>query len=96
MSYFSISELHKDDDFRGRIGACAQTEERVPNVSGAVEQWVADYAWEIASAPGFGDAYESAVVGGIERPGADPAVITDAMILSAVQAIPLPEPPIQE
>ena len=52
----------------------------------------------ISAAPGFADAYEYAINSDNPNPGKDPAVITDAMILGAVQALfaelnpPPPEP----
>jgi hypothetical protein len=42
----------------------------------------------MAAAPGFADAYASAVAGGVPAPGRDPSVISDAQILSAIQALP--------
>jgi hypothetical protein len=39
----------------------------------------------LAATPGWAEAWESAVAGGIVSPGSDPGVITDGMILAAVQ-----------
>ena len=41
----------------------------------------------MAASPGFADAYEYALNTDVERPGNDPAVITDGQILAAVQAL---------
>ena len=49
--------------------------------------WAATHVWAVAAAPGFADAYSSALAGGVPTPGRDPAVITDAMLLGAVQAL---------
>jgi hypothetical protein len=51
----------------------------------------------MAAQPGFGDAYASALAADppVERPGNDPGVITDGMILGAVQSL-LPQPPDNE
>jgi hypothetical protein len=92
MAYYDLAQLADDDDFKDRIGAAAQTEGRIGPGSGAVEQWVADHRWELAASPGFADAYASAIAGYVPNPGRDPSVISDAQILSAVQAIPVPEP----
>lgn len=35
--------------------------------------------------PGWGAAWDSAIAAEVENPGADPAVISDGMILTAVQ-----------
>ena len=45
------------------------------------------HALTLAASPGFGAAWDSAVECGIENPGSDPAVISDQMILAAVQAL---------
>ena len=41
--------------------------------------------WQCAAEPGWGEAWESAIAGGTTDIGNDPGVITDGMILSAVQ-----------
>ena len=93
MSFNSVAALAVDPDFKARVAACYATEEDA--TSGITPNtWTDLYQWNIASAPGFGDAYAYAVANGNERPGYDEAVITDAMILSAVQALlTLLEPP---
>lgn len=91
-----MAALAADTDFRVRIAA-AYSQEQEP-VAGGVHPltWADQYQFNIAGAPGFGDAYASAIAGGVERPGYDPAVITDGMLLGAVQALLTelePEPP---
>jgi len=88
MAYYDLSQLADDEDFKDRIGAAAQSEGLIGIGSGAVEQWTADYRWTLAASPGFADAYASAVVNFNPRPGRDPAVISDAQILSSIQALP--------
>jgi hypothetical protein len=82
MAYSDIALLTTDNDFRARTNAC---------VSGEGElnppDWTGKHIWQMASAPGFGDAYASAVINGINRPGNDQSVISDSQILSAVQSI---------
>ena len=82
-SYLAISTLAADAAFRARAAACAATQEGVADP----KQWVNANALFLAASPGFGAAWDSAVEGGVENPGADAAVITDAQILSAVQAL---------
>jgi len=88
MAYFDVATLSRDTDFLSRIAACYATEtplgdpEAIPP-----DQWSTEHGWDVAAAPGFGDAYASAIASGVENPGRDPAVISDAQILAAVQAI---------
>lgn len=88
MSYFDQSLLAADPDFAQRVAAC------VSNEDGAINPpaWANDYRWQMAAAPGFADAYASALAGDVEFPGRDPAVISDAQILAAVQALLNPNP----
>lgn len=84
MGYAEQALLSSDSDFLARTAACAAVEvDRTHQPT----QWAKDHIWWIAAAPGFADAYASAVAGGVERPGNDPAVISDAQILSVVQAL---------
>jgi hypothetical protein len=80
MAYSDIALLSSDNDFINRTRACATTEGEADPLG-----WAADHQWQMAAAPGFGDAYASAVLNGIARPGNDPSVISDGQILSAVQ-----------
>jgi hypothetical protein len=48
--------------------------------------WADQNQWQIAAAPGFADQYQYALESGVPNPGDDPAVITDAQVLAAVQA----------
>jgi len=88
MAYYDLAQLADDDDFKDRIGAAAQSEGMIGIGAGSVEQWTADYRWTLAGTPGFADAYASAIAAHVPNPGRDPSVISDAMILSAVQALP--------
>jgi hypothetical protein len=69
-----------------RVAQCA-TEEGIPDA----EMWAGQNRRGWAAAPGWADAWSSAKVthgsGSGYDPGADEAVITDAMILSQVQAM---------
>jgi len=84
MSYNAQAQLSQDGDFRNRIAACAAVE--TDNEIQATA-WADKNIWQVSAAPGFADAYASALAGDVERPGADEAVITDGQILSAVQAL---------
>lgn len=87
MSYWSISQMHGSPTLRQRITACCAQE-------GAAdpEQTANDIMWTVCASPGWGEAWDYAVAQAIQAgpqnatdPGMDPAVITDAQILSAVQ-----------
>jgi hypothetical protein len=84
MAYFDQAQLSRDGDFNQRIAAAAQLEIDLGEQTAL--EWAAEHQWEISASPGFGDAYASAVASGVERPGADASVISDAQILSAIQA----------
>lgn len=83
MSYYETGLLSRDMDFLLRIAACYALETR----SNDPESWANQHMWQMASAPGFGDAYAYAINNGNETPGKDPAVITDGQILAAVQQL---------
>ena len=98
MSFSDVAALAVDRDFRDRIAAC-YSQEQEPVVNGVHPlTWTDLYQFNIAGSPGFGDAYASALAGGVPDPGKDPSVISDAQILGAVQALiteletPPPEP----
>jgi hypothetical protein len=82
MSYLTISRIAADPSIRLRCAACAAVE-RIPNP----ENWAYRSSLLLAAQPGWSEAWESAVAAGNEQPGADPAVITDGMVLAAVQAV---------
>lgn len=83
MSYSSQAQLSNDLDFLARVSAAAAVEVPEPEDPQA---WARAHIWRISASPGFATAYESALAADVVRPGNDPAVISDAQILSAVQA----------
>lgn len=83
MAYSDQAMLSQDYDFAQRIAACAAVEIELNGEQPMV--WASNNQWLIAAAPGFADAYASAVAGGVQRPGNDPSVISDQQILAAVQ-----------
>jgi hypothetical protein len=84
MAYSDQALLSQDLDFIQRLAACAAVEVDLDGNSAMM--WATGQAWMIAAAPGFGDAYASALAAGVPRPGWDQSVISDSQILSAVQA----------
>jgi hypothetical protein len=78
MGYWDISQMSADADLAARITACG-AQERPAGVLNLLL---------VCAAPGWDAAWASAIAGGNQTPGRDPAVITDGMILSAVQAQP--------
>lgn len=86
MTYLTAAIIQRNPAMRDRVSACVVIE----GIALYPEQWAAEHAWELAAQPGWADAWESALAGDHEEdydPGEDSAVITDGMILSAVQAI---------
>jgi hypothetical protein len=96
MTYHSISLLKNDTAFLDRTAACyAQETFSAIGTPAYIDpaQWATQHAWTMASAPGFGDAYQYALDTDNEKPGSDPGVITDSQILASVQAIMTAEAP---
>lgn len=92
MSYATQSQLAQDPDFIARCNASASKEIPAGSPTNPLF-YVADNIWRLAAAPGFDAAYESAIAAGIGRPGWEASVITDGMILSAMQALIAARPP---
>lgn len=80
-SLISIAKLSSDPDFIARCAAAIATQP----VAVDSRQWAHRWSMELAASPGFGAAYESALVSGVPNPGADASVISDQQILAAVQ-----------
>ena len=86
MAYYDVALLSGDSDFLSRCAAAYATE-TLADDSTNPGQWANENGWDLAAQPGFGDAYASALAGGVENPGRDPGVITDPQILAAVQGM---------
>ena len=89
MAYASIAEMSEDVALTRRIAGCIATQDYTPpqgiyNTPLAIADVI---KWRCVGQPGWAAAYEYAVNSNNPNPGADEAVITDAMILSAVQLI---------
>lgn len=87
MAYSDIAALAADQDFALRTVACVAVETQGAETKVDPGIWQAAHAWDMAAQPGFGEAYTYARDTDVEKPGENPGVITDAQILSAVQAI---------
>lgn len=84
MSYATIATIQSDFHLHRRVTACVAAEKiNAPDY----EAWANEHRWQLATQPGWATAWESAVEVQVENPGADPGVITDAMILAAVQSL---------
>ena len=79
MTYHAGAALGDDEDFWRRVAFCSQVE-------GLGWDWGHANRYAVAASPGFADSYQYALDTGVENPGKDQAVISDAQILSAVQA----------
>ena len=82
MSYFTIATCVDDWEMQSRVKAAYSQEGRT------VSSIPPDLFWTVAAASDIEAAYASALAAGNEHPGSDPAVVTDQMILSVVQANP--------
>lgn len=82
MAYADIADMRLDGSLVDRAIACAATEQII-----TPDKWVADRIWRLCASPGWSEAYSYARNSGNAQPGRDAAVITDSMILSAVQAM---------
>lgn len=82
MGYWDIAVMGSDSDLTLRVQACAAQEQ-----DGNPYEWAAENMLALAAQPGWDAAWASAVAADNPAPGRDPAVITDGMILSGVQAL---------
>jgi hypothetical protein len=81
MSYSTINVCAHDTAFLGRLtAACAQEGNDNPTLT--AQQLI----WAVSAAADIEAAYASALAADNPDPGGDESVITDQMILSAVQA----------
>lgn len=80
MSFRTQATLADDYQLHRRVAACA-AKEGIPDPL----DWTHARAWTFSAQPGWDAAYESATLVGNIAPGSTDSVITDGMILSAVQ-----------
>jgi hypothetical protein len=84
MSYATINKCANDQAFIGRLTASCAQEERPPDPSTAAYE----VRWYVSSRSDIESAFASALAANNPDPGGDESVVTDQMILSAVQAAP--------
>jgi hypothetical protein len=90
MGYKAVSDAARDTDLQYRIAGCIATQTGYSLPAGVSDNPLAvasHIMWKCAGQPGWGDAYAYAVFTNVPNPGLDEGVITDGMILSAVQAV---------
>lgn len=81
MTYANIASITRSTSLIDRMtAAAAQESKTIP-----YDAWVRERMWDFAATPGWAEAWGSALASGIVDPGASETVITDGMILSAVQ-----------
>ena len=94
MSYLDQSAIANNAAMFERVAQCATEQLKEPNG----DTWAHENRREWAAAPGWDDAWASALAShpppaagepftGVYDPGSDEAVITDSMILSQVQGM---------
>jgi hypothetical protein len=88
MTYNTVADMAEDEALRRRLLA-AVAEEQILDPVG----WLYPRQWQVVAQPGWDEAWESAVAGGVPDPGSNEGVITDGMILSGVQAVIQSEQP---
>jgi hypothetical protein len=95
-AYLTISEIALDQDMVERVTACAAQQKARGAPIDYPPNWTQENRYTWASSPSWGEKYDYAKLTHEDdpdyRPGADPAVITDADILSTVQVMaPIPQ-----
>lgn len=86
MTYLTQNEIANNRAMLDRVAQAAAQE----NAATDPDRWTYDNRRDLAAAPGWDAAWESARVAHPEEdydPGSDEAVITDGMILSQVQSM---------
>lgn len=82
MTYNTVAKMANDYDLRLRVAACAATEGNASPVS-----WAESHMWNIVGAAGWAAAWESALANDKTDLGKLEGVITDGMIIAAVQPL---------
>ena len=80
--YLAIAAIAEDRDLQRRVTAC-MAQEGMDRPEDEAYAW----RWAIAAQPGWGAAWASAQAAGRSDIGAQPDVISDGMILAAVQGV---------
>lgn len=82
FAYKDLWNMRHDEALKRRVVACAALEGQFQPAS-----WWESYGWQVVARPDWADAYTYAVETGVDSPGGNPGVISDGMILAAVQAV---------
>lgn len=96
-AYLAISQIANDPPMNNRVMACAAQQQNLgASIDSSTWTWENRFLW--AASPSWGEKWDYALASHAAdqsyQPGADPAVITDADILSTVQElVPSPSPP---
>ena len=90
MSYNHIADAAQDSDLRRRVAACFAQQTTGTEQPEALASM---HMWRIVANSTIADAYSYAVAANVPNPGKDEAVVTDANILAAVEAIVAPDTP---
>lgn len=89
VSYSTINQCANDPAFMDRVRAATAQELNMRDVAAppmTFAAYVDSFRWAVATATDVEAAYASALAADNPNPGGDESVITDGMILSAVQA----------
>ena len=86
MSYTTISKCVDDAAFVNRVNSCTAQEQLAKGQEVQPGLYTVQLCWAVASAGDVEAAYASALAANNPNPGGDESVISDAMILSHVQA----------
>ena len=89
MSYNAIAAAAVDADLKKRVAACFAQETTGVEQPPALAEL---HMWRIVATSPIADAYSYAVATDVPDPGSNEAVVTDAAILDAVEAIVAPAP----
>jgi hypothetical protein len=87
MTYLTQSIIADDPYMRLRVASCAAQQGCAEDFGIDPDFWALDWRRDWAASPGWDAAWESAVASGVVDPGREDVVITDAMVLSQVQAM---------
>jgi hypothetical protein len=89
VSYLTQDRIASSTGMNARVAQAAASETLPEGYS--PDAWTQQYRRDWAAAPGWDEAWESAMVGHEDEPTYDPgtneAVITDGMILSQIQSM---------
>jgi hypothetical protein len=83
VKYQGIVNTASDPDLRLRFYACAVKENKALN--GSASAWLDARWWYLCAKNEINESYQYAVENDHPNPGIDEGVVTDAMILAAVQ-----------